>query len=344
MEDPSSDSDSSGSNRDHVRADQHADLVAPIRGCFQPFLLLSPPTPTSASRYVHPHLVLVTRFLQFAYIYDIPNNRLVKTLTLQPADDGRPSTVYYVEHSRIHVFICTEDAVYIYTKDGGRLFATVRPDVVLTKQLKVATNILQDPDISSDSSEAQKMQLLTVHPVQALNAVGEYSAIHVSPCGGIWVIMKEMDEILVIVGGAEDPARMKVVSVQLDDPDLFYLAFDGHHIAVAGVSLVNFFDHRLLMNFVQSKGIYVISLNRFRDPTIGDEAVVESLVKGHVQLIPLPHVDIRSTSCLQLTDTAIWHVARRSLRKFVSFSNGDSAESNIIRRIWERDHKPGFRS
>ena len=67
---------------------------------------------------------------------------------------------------------------------------------------------------------------------------------------------------------------------------------------------------------VQSKGIYVITLNRYRDPTLSTEAALTSLIKGHVQFVnPPPHVDMHATSCLQVSDTAIWHVGRRSLRE-----------------------------
>jgi len=68
-------------------------------------------------------------------------------------------------------------------------------------------------------------------------------------------------------------------------------------------------------DLLQSKGIYVISLNRFRDPTLNAEAALTSLIKGHVLLIPQPGVDMGTTSCLQVTETAIWHVARKSLRE-----------------------------
>jgi hypothetical protein len=68
------------------------------------------------------------------------------------------------------------------------------------------------------------------------SASGEFCAVHVSPSGGIWVIMNEKDYILVVTGGAEGPTQIVVVSVFIGDPALTYLAFDGHHIAVAGVS------------------------------------------------------------------------------------------------------------
>lgn len=300
MEDLPSDSDTSESDS-LAKPKQATDLVAPIRGCFQPFGLLDPPTSTSASRYVHPHLVLATRLLETVYVYDIPNNRLAQTISLEPADDGRPSTVYYVEHSRTHVFICTEDAVHVYSKADGKLYATVRTDIVPDLWL-VVPRVPIWPSKSVGIEETQRERLIAVNPAQTRpHASGEFCAVHVSPCGNIWVIMNERNYILVIIGGNEDPTRMRVATIVLNDPELVYLAFDGHHIAVAG-----------------SQGIHVVSLDRYRDPTVDSERTLTRLIKSHVLLIPMKHVDMRSTSCLQLTDTAIWHVARKSLREFGS--------------------------
>ena len=136
------------------------------------------------------------------------------------------------------MFVCTEDAVYVYGKDDGRLFATVRADVMPHVRLRVADEYSPHDPPPVDST-TQKMKLWVVgreHAQYLPSASGEFYAVHVSPCGGIWVIMNERDYILVITGGSKDPTQLTVVSIFLGDPELVYLAFDGHHIAVAGVS------------------------------------------------------------------------------------------------------------
>jgi hypothetical protein len=210
----------------------------PTRGVFRPFTLLQTPEPTSASRFVYPHLVLSTRFLQYAYIYDIPSNKLIKTIKLGDVAD-QLNRIYYIEHNATHIFICTEDAVYIYGKEDGRLFLKLPADVTPHVRLRVAWEeglALYDPIPAAPPAQRMKLVIVGAEEAPYTPTPAEFCAVHVSPCGGIWVIMHEMDYILVVTGGAKDPTEITVTSVFLGDPALTYLAFDGHHIAVAGVS------------------------------------------------------------------------------------------------------------
>jgi len=208
------------------------------RGHFYLFALLSPPKATSASRFIYPHLLLATHFLEHAYIYDIPSNRLLKTIELGGPDE-QIHQIYYVEHNLKHIFICTRYVVYVYGKEDGRLFLKLPLNIVPHLRLRVAWDgvTLFDP---MPRAVMQKMDLVPVEREETqyspVASMGEFSAVHVSECGGIWVIMNEAGYILVITGGQEDPTQITVVSVLLGDGELTYLAFDGHHIAVAGVS------------------------------------------------------------------------------------------------------------
>lgn len=196
------------------------------RGKFWPFAVLQPPRPTSASRYVHPHLVLATRDCSFAYLYDVPNTTLLKTISLS-GSTGR--TVRYVEHSPTHIFVCTADDVRLFRKSDGHLAFTLTRSTPIFQLLSVPS----DMDLTD-----QAAPLLVVSDITDWEAACEdFQAVHVSPCGRVWVVLQDSPGILVVTGCGESET-VQVTAIDLFTSDLQYLAFDGYHIAIAAVSII----------------------------------------------------------------------------------------------------------
>jgi len=195
------------------------------RGQFQPFTLLTTPAPISASRYVHPHLVAATRNCSFAYVYDVPNARLFKTI---PLEENSTDMVRYVEHSQKHVFVCTKDRVLVFRKSDAQRVFTLTKDTPIDQALGVHWR----RNRKSPRNEGR----LVSDSVERINFGTNFSAAHISPCGRILVVMLEAWTILAITGFDDDAEPLQVTGIMTSEAISHYLAFDGYHIAVAGVS------------------------------------------------------------------------------------------------------------
>jgi hypothetical protein len=200
------------------------------RGKFQPFTVLTTPTPTSASRYVHPHLVVATRNCSFAYIYDVPNARLLKAI---PLEEISTEMVRYVEHSQKHIFVCTNDQVLVFRKSDAQRVFTLTKHMQLDQALLVAwPHLSWELQIMDRTIEAPFISDVDVGKISDYGS--NFSATHISACGRILVVMLEAQAILVITG-FDDEEPLRITGIMLSDA-LGYLAFDGYHIAIAGVS------------------------------------------------------------------------------------------------------------
>lgn len=164
-----------------------------------------------------------------AYVYDVPNAKLVKTI---PLTGQEANAVFYVEHSQTHVFVCTGMAIDAYRKSDCKHVFTLPHDN------KPATHEYQTTDLMEGIDGRHALGLIPRSPA-ARTAVYQFIAIHVSPCGQKFVGMSSFGQ-LVIVTGFEEGQDLETSSIDLDD-DLVYLAFDGNRIAVAGVRLSDCF-------------------------------------------------------------------------------------------------------
>jgi hypothetical protein len=201
------------------------------RGQFQRFTLLTTPTPTSASRYVHPHLVVATRDCSFVYIYDVPNARLFKTIPLEKNSD---ETVRYVEHSQKHVFVCTDDQVLVFRKSDAQRVFTLTKDT----QIDQAFGVNWDHSwVSRIMDRTVEGRLTSDNLDEKISDYGKnFAAAHISACGRILVVMLDAWAILVITGFDDDEESLRVTGISTSEAVFHYLAFDGYHIAAAGVS------------------------------------------------------------------------------------------------------------
>ncbi|KAG8942326.1 hypothetical protein FRC03_003300, partial [Tulasnella sp. 419] len=98
------------------------------RGVYVPFAVLQVPEVARASRVVYPNLVVASSRGRKAFIWDIPNSRLIETIDIkphplyplseeasQPTDDFG-ATIHYVELSQDHLFICWDKAMVAYQR------------------------------------------------------------------------------------------------------------------------------------------------------------------------------------------------------------------------------------
>lgn len=258
------------------------------RGQFTPFCVLTPPKVTSASRFVYPELVVVTRDATNAYIFNVPTARLVKTLELEALED---ETVCYVDHSPTHVFICTTLTMSAYRKSDGQR------DMRLTRD-QLSPNHVYNAVVRPGERlcDLNMIQYLASEQDEAMYK--EYLAVHVSPCGRIWVLIQEQKHLYICTGGfegGEEPLEM--TRIDLPDGELYYLAFDGKNIAVAG-----------------EMGIFTLSLKRLQNAGKPLSAIHKSISKSTLALNHPSGVRMQHTSCLQVTDTAIWHVGATDSR------------------------------
>ncbi|KAG8760311.1 hypothetical protein FRC14_003467 [Serendipita sp. 396] len=276
------------------------------RGKFQPFICLNTEVPTSASRFVYPHLVLATRDALFVFVYDVPNAKLLRKIELDQDNvldgdgDDEDETVNYVEHSPTHVFVCMERQIGIYKKSDGKadlVFRTTHPPDYL---LSIDP---EDPEFEDEEEVTLTSMELPLRPIEnhtirlnnfAHSGLREFKAVHVSPCGRIWVAICEESLVYIVTGGLEGTNfPLELTEIYLGEEELYYLAFDGYHVAVAG-----------------DRGIYTLSLGRLHEPTDDLHLIHESIQKGSLRLFrPQKDVDMQQTTCLQITDDSVWHVA-----------------------------------
>ncbi|KAG8827109.1 hypothetical protein FRC19_005537 [Serendipita sp. 401] len=276
------------------------------RGKFQPFICLNTEVPTSASRFVYPHLVLATRDALFVFVYDVPNAKLLRKIELDQDNvldgdgDDEDETVNYVEHSPTHVFVCMERQIGIYKKSDGKadlVFRTTHPPDYL---LSIDP---EDPEFEDEEEVTLTSMELPLRPIEnhtirlnnfAHSGLREFKAVHVSPCGRIWVAICEESFVYIVTGGLEGTNfPLELTEIYLGEEELYYLAFDGYHVAVAG-----------------DRGIYTLSLGRLHEPTDDLHLIHESIQKGSLRLFrPQKDVDMQQTTCLQITDDSVWHVA-----------------------------------
>ena len=202
------------------------------RGQFTPFCVLTPPKTTSASRFVYPELVVVARDARDAYIFNVPNAKLVKTIMLEicAQEVFVEFTVRYVDHSPTHVFVCTAFSIAAYCKSDGKC------DMWLTRD-KLSPNRIYKAVTRPGEGICDLNRLEEMDSAEDAAVVGEeFFAVHVSPCGRIWVFIREHKYLYVCTGGfesGEEPLNM--TRIDLPGRAFYYLAFDGKNIAVAGV-------------------------------------------------------------------------------------------------------------
>ncbi|KAG8832908.1 hypothetical protein FRC17_000350 [Serendipita sp. 399] len=287
----------------------YRDDLPGIRGRFEPFVCLHTETATSASRFVYPHLVLATRDAQIAYIYDVPSAKLLRKIELNPDNtvglegDDR---VNYVEQSQTHVFVCMERQIVTYKKSDGAVDLIFRARQPPTHMLSIDP---QDPGFEEEDDEEEgygswettkKLPLCSIEDRSLLfkhfahSALRTFQAVHVSPCGRIWVAICDESFIYVVTGGLEGTgSALEITEIYLGVEELHYLAFDGYHIAVAG-----------------DRGICTLSLGRLHESDDDLHLIHERIQRSSLQVFrPAPDVIMGETTCLQITDDSVWHVA-----------------------------------
>ncbi|KAG8858487.1 hypothetical protein FRB91_009710 [Serendipita sp. 411] len=192
-----------------------------------------------------------------------------------------------------------ERQIGIYKKSDGKadlVFRTTHPPDYL---LSIDP---EDPEFEDEEDTLASMGL-PLRPIEnhtirlnnfAHSGLREFKAVHVSPCGRIWVAICEESFVYIVTGGLEGTNfPLELTEIYLGEEELYYLAFDGYHVAVAG-----------------DRGIYTLSLGRLHEPTDDLHLIHESIQKGSLRLFrPQKDVDMQQTTCLQITDDSVWHVA-----------------------------------
>jgi hypothetical protein len=94
------------------------------RGELVPYATLRQLEQTRAYRFVYPTLLLTALSGKKAFLWDIPSASLIQTIDIS---DRRGSstiprqvevnTINYVEQSRRHIFICTDDKLLVFTRE-----------------------------------------------------------------------------------------------------------------------------------------------------------------------------------------------------------------------------------
>ncbi|CAA7268568.1 unnamed protein product [Cyclocybe aegerita] len=129
----------------YVQLTRSSDVAQlPLRGCFEPYALLTAPEVTRCSRFVYPTLLAAS--LDRVYLWDVPTGRVMEVLEgldvlstdtalpLEPVSNSLPTpdadeaeeyvspptesleAIVYVDHSVNHVFLAGRHAVRVFDK------------------------------------------------------------------------------------------------------------------------------------------------------------------------------------------------------------------------------------
>ncbi|KAG8872248.1 hypothetical protein FRB97_007833 [Tulasnella sp. 331] len=297
----------------------------PHRGVYIPFALLQSPAVTRASRFVYPHMLLATMSLGGkAFIWHIPSSTLVETIDIR-SPNGAPlelpagvdpeavepedsECINYVELSDEFVFVCWKNGVTAYrrrpSKDGttGQLAFNLPmsarsgyPDSTGRRFSSLSFNFSRM--VSRDEGQPSRgvTQVVTIPLLPESRRVpmpiDEFSAVHVSPDGRDLAATTDDGWLFYASNFASSVVGSQggYGSFRIWSPGrTLYLAFDGKRILV-----------------VKTTGVMFIPL---QDVTRLDASrrEVPPVMRLLTWFNPDPVLTDPSTSCAQLTNTAIW--------------------------------------
>ncbi|KAG8842704.1 hypothetical protein FRB96_004822 [Tulasnella sp. 330] len=309
----------------HDIGEGNAPARQPRRGVYIPFALLQSPAVTRASRFVYPHMLLATMSLGGkAFIWHIPSSTLVETIDIR-SPNGAPlelpagvdpeavepedsECINYVELSDEFVFVCWKNGVTAYrrrpSKDGttGQLAFNLPmsarsgyPDSTGRRFSSLSFNFSRM--VSRDEGQPSRgvTQVVTIPLLPESRRVpmpiDEFSAVHVSPDGRDLAATTDDGWLFYASNFASSVVGSQggYGSFRIWSPGrTLYLAFDGKRILV-----------------VKTTGVMFIPL---QDVTRLDASrrEVPPVMRLLTWFNPDPVLTDPSTSCAQLTNTAIW--------------------------------------
>ncbi len=110
------------------------------RGHFRPWAKLSFPTLTRAYRIAYPTLLCAG--MDRAYLHDVRTGELVQTIDIRPAD------ICYVDVNERHVFVCSPEALHVFSRADGNEVLRIKRGVSFSNVLSPSTPTNGDPFVS----------------------------------------------------------------------------------------------------------------------------------------------------------------------------------------------------
>jgi len=268
---------STNSSEDHrFSSTIHPPLPLPRRGAYLPFTILENPHPITAFRFVYPYLLLGSPTMKQAFIWDVPQAKLLEIVNIPPPqqysdDEGNIQNINYVDISDKHIFVCWTAGLRVYRWKAKGLNQAVG-DVVFTYPpmerrdgLKFLYKVWdQRPMWDANYCSVSGSVRLLFQPQDAKWTKAEElkcipSAFHVSPDGKDLVVLINKAHLLYVPNFIKVPhklatkkptKRYEIERKQLEVPNLFmvesdsncsYLAFDGKRAVVSAVRQPAFF-------------------------------------------------------------------------------------------------------
>ncbi|KAJ7110343.1 hypothetical protein C8R43DRAFT_164647 [Mycena crocata] len=222
------------------------------RGHFKPWMVLNPPAPTRAFRFVFPTLLAATTLSLF--IWDITTGELIQIIRdTQLSPDGVGSGTHlgrinYVEISARtdgHAFICGSNTLRVFSRTSGRCVLDI-PSTQVSYAKNTYTFVVDGSHEENWLPHSVLKPQPTNHQIVLPTANGrrrlmdEFIAVHVSACGSHFAALLASSRLIIvpfferIVSGAAEIYDI-ALDIQLGSPVSVarYLAFENGHIGIA---------------------------------------------------------------------------------------------------------------
>ncbi|KAI0827874.1 hypothetical protein BC628DRAFT_1317525 [Trametes gibbosa] len=292
------------------------------RGHFRPWALIECPQISQAFRFVYPDLLVSG--LHQAQVWDVRTGQRTVEVDMVQGEDAT-GEINYVELNPTHVFICSNSALRIFSRETGAVVLKIASYQLVYSDIRLAVQL--DPAVTRQGV-AKPTELVSLPGVPTQTTAlytasyAEFNSVHVSR-DGMDLVAQMSDSRLIIIRDfmriVRKEVRLEAAALELGKNLPRQSGIDEHFAIYLTL------DHGRC-GAVSTAGIYVVTLDPTRHGLVDPEraargenphripraAIAAGLSFPNAHVACLPHWSdprqLAKLTCIQMTETKIFFV------------------------------------